>query len=133
MRLLSSLVLIALLLSTLNAQITLNLRQTYRGTVLKDQVIQYMIPKGIPDLGEDMLEIVLSPFSGDCDIYASMMPNPSRSSHTWKSNNQAGVDLIELKKDDPRFNPKDGPVYVAIDGALNCEYTLYARITRSIT
>lgn len=112
------------------AQVSLPLGESLVGTVAKERANFYTIPE-IPDLQDNSLIIVLSCYSGDADIYVSnsKIPVPSPKEHHWKSDNQAGVDLIEISKSHPQFSK--GPYNIGIYGTQDAEYTLYAYISNS--
>lgn len=96
--------------------------------------LKYFRTGKIPDIPDDQVfEIVLSSYTGDADIYVTnhLVPIPSKDNAHWKSNNQAGVDMIEISPQHPKYI-KNGEYFILINTTIPSEYTLYSYVTNSM-
>lgn len=119
--------LIFILFSTILCQNQLQLGIPYTGTVPKDQFVQFELPLSqFPPIGnDDYLVVMLSPLSGDSDLYVHPQQPPSRPCPTCLKSKGPGGDFVELQRSDSRWPTQPGAkFYIGVYGVESARFRL---------
>eukprot|EP01027_Heterolobosea_sp_BB2_P001870 GEZU01002793.1.p1 GENE.GEZU01002793.1~~GEZU01002793.1.p1 ORF type:complete len:144 (+),score=16.15 GEZU01002793.1:141-572(+) len=97
------------------------------GTVAQQSVDYYVLNGPLPLAQGQTIIFVLSPRSGDADIFISTSPNPTPANAFWSSTSAAG-DIIEINATDPHYNV-NASYYIGVHGSTDSDYTILAYLS----
>jgi hypothetical protein len=103
------------------------LRRGYpmRAYVNASEYVNFIMPR-FDDAPDISVQITLTPFSGDVDIYVSNKFTPTKDHYIWKGE-KGGADVITITKRDGNFST--GPYAIAVYGVTNAEFTVTAFVS----